>query len=345
VTTGAIWAGSPVRLPGRDALCNSHAAGRAHCRLWRPLREITVTDLVTYPIKSCAGIHLQDAGVTPNGLELDREFMLIDEGDDFLSQRKIPQLALIVPAVEGPSLTVTAPGMEPLRIPLEIEPDDTRLITATVHGRPVTGQVLAEEANEWFTEFLPPYKGHRALRAVRVRDDLPRYISERYRHPRASNRVGFADGSAMLLASEASLAALNDELERPVSMNRFRPNIVVNGPELAPYEEDHWTELQIGGLRVFVTKPSDRCVTIDVDQSTAVTGRAVRRALRSRKGVNVYDDSNSGIFFAQNLNHLHKPGVTLEVGDLVEVVARRPSPNVLLKAAHEGLEARTSRQG
>ncbi|MGO9487438.1 MAG: MOSC domain-containing protein [Solirubrobacteraceae bacterium] len=302
--------------------------------------EITVTGLVTYPIKSCAGVQLEEARLTPKGLELDREFMLVDEQGDFLSQRKVPELALIVPALDEGWLTVRAPGMEALRIPLETEPDDSRLITATLHGKPVTGQVLPEATSEWFTAFLPRYRGHRGFRLLRVRDDVPRYISRRYRQAGASNRVGFADGSAMLLASEASLAALNEDLEQPVPMNRFRPNLIVAGPELAPYEEDHWTELQIGALRAFVTKPSDRCVTVDVDQSTAATGKAVRRALTGRRrGVNVYDDSNSGIFFAQNLNHLYVPGATLALGDRVEVLARNPAPNVLLKRARRGSAA------
>jgi uncharacterized protein YcbX len=293
---------------------------------------ITVTELVTYPIKSCAGVQLPRAGLTPKGLALDRDFMLVDEDDDFLSQRKVPELALVVPTVGDGALTVQAPGMDPIEIPLRGERDDARLITATLHGKPVRGQMLAEEVNEWFTTFLPPYRGHRRYRLLCVRDDAPRYINERYRRGEASNRVGFADGSAMLLASEASLAELNTHIEQPVPMNRFRPNIVVNGPALAPYEEDHWTELAIGDLRAFVTKPSDRCVTTDVNQATAVTGKAVRKALATRRGFNAYDDSNTGVFFAQNLNHLYAPGVTIAVGDTVEILARTAAPNVVLRA-------------
>jgi hypothetical protein len=294
--------------------------------------EITVTGLITYPIKSCAGIELRESRVTQKGLALDREFMLIDEDGDFLSQRKVPELALIAPSVGEGGLTVNAPGMDPLKIPLELEPDDTRLVTATLHGKPVTGQLLEESVSEWFSGFLPPYRGQSRFRVLQVRDDVPRYISDRYRREAASNRVGFADGSAMLLASVPSLAELNSRMADPVPMNRFRPNIIVDGPDLDPYEEDHWTELRIGGLRAFVTKPSDRCVTTDVDQATGVTGKAVRRALTARRGVNAYDESNSGVFFAQNLNHLYESGATVRVGDVVEVVARRATPNVVLRA-------------
>jgi len=292
---------------------------------------ITVTGLFTYPIKSCAGIPLSRSHLSPKGLELDREFMLIDEDDDFLSQRKVPELALIVPRLGERSLSVEAPGMSPIEIPLELDAEDSRLIAATLHGKPVTGQIMDQHLSEWFTEALPGYRDHRRLRLLRVRDDSPRYVSERYRRTEASNRVGFADASAMLLASELSLAELNSHMEEPVPMNRFRPNVVVSGRGLAAYEEDHWTEVRIGAVRAFVTKPSDRCVIPDVDQSTAVTGKAVRRALTTRRGANAYDPSNTGVFFAQNLNHSYEPGAIISVGDAVEVLARRAEPNVLLR--------------
>jgi len=295
---------------------------------------VTVTDLFTYPIKSCAGVRLNEARIAATGLELDRYFMLVDEDGDFLSQRKVPELALVVPRIGEDALTLAAPGMEPIQIPTEAEPEDSRMVSATVHGNPVRGQLLPEEVNEWFTSFLPSYKGHRRYRVLRMRDDAPRFVGQRYRRPEASNRVGFADGSAMLLASVASLVELNTHLEQPVPMNRFRPNIVVDGPGLAPYEEDHWQELTVGGLHAFVTKPCDRCVTTDVDQATAVTGKAVRRALTTRRGFNAYDPSNTGVFFAQNLNHRPAPGVSVRVGDPVAILSRRVTPNVVLREGH-----------
>jgi uncharacterized protein len=297
------------------------------------MSAIEVTGLNTYPIKSCAGVALERSRVTPTGLELDRAFMVVDDDDDFVSQRKVPELALIVPKVGETSITLTAPGMEDIDLPLQIERDDSRLVTATVHDKPVAGQIVREDLNEWFTDFLPRYKQNRRFRLLHVRDDVPRYVKELYRRRGASNQVGFADGSSMLLATEPSLAQLNTQMDAPVPMNRFRPNIVVDGEGLAAYDEDRWTEVRIGALTAFVVKASDRCVTTDVDQQTAVTGKAVRRALRARKGVNAYDETNTGVFFAQNLNHIYAPGVTIGVGDAVEVVERSTEANVRLSAA------------
>ena len=270
--------------------------------------------------------------MTPRGLELDRDFMVVDEDDDFLSQRKVPELALIVPKIGETSITLTAPGMSDVEVPLYVERDDDKLVIATVHSKPVAGQLVREDLNDWFTDFLPRYKQHKRFRLLHVRNDTPRYITERYRRPEASNQVGFADGSSMLLATEPSLAQLNSEMDEPVPMNRFRPNIVVDGEGLAPYDEDFWTRIRIGALAAFVVKASDRCVTTDVDQGTAVTGKAVRRALRTRRGANAYDESNKGVFFAQNLNHVYTRGVTVSVGDTVQVIERSTETNVRLSA-------------
>jgi uncharacterized protein len=290
----------------------------------------SVTGLHTYPVKSCAGVALSVARITPRGIELDRDFMVIDDNDDFVSQRKVPELALVRPSIGERSITLAAPGMETVVVPLDVEPDDSRLVTATVHGRPVAGQVMDGDLCDWFSTFLPPYRQNRSFRLVRVRIDVPGYIKDRYRRDDASNQVGFADGNAMLLATEPSLAALNAHLDEPAPMNRFRPNIVVDGNDLAPYDEDCWTEVRIGALAAYVVKGCDRCSIPDTDQRTAAVGKAVRVALRTRRGVNAHDPSNKGVFFAQNLNHVYTPGTVVSLGDPVRVVARSAEPNVVL---------------
>jgi hypothetical protein len=299
-----------------------------------------VTSLVIYPVKSCAGISLSEAAVTVRGLELDRDFMVIDAAADFVSQRKVPELALVVPTISERAITLAAPGMEPIELPLASESDDGRIVDATVHGRPVAGQLVGEELDEWFTTFLARYRDNRRFRVLRVREDAPQYIKERYRLAGASNQVGFADGNSMLLASEPSLAQLNRELAEPVPINRFRPNIVIDGPGLAPYAEDSWTCLQIGAMTAFVVKACDRCSIPDTDQRTALVGKAVRRALRTRRGTNEHDVSNTGVFFAQNLNHVHTPGLTIRLGDAVHVLARSLRPNVVLDADSGSAEPR-----
>jgi len=301
------------------------------------MRVMTVTGLHTYPIKSCAAVDLMEARVTPRGLELDRDFMVVDDENDFVSQRKVPELALVVPTIAVGSISLTAPGMEAALVPLDRDADVGEPVTATVHGRSVAGRVVAEDLNEWFTTFLASHKSNRRFRLLRVCDDIPGHVKDRYKRHGASNQVGFADGSAILLATEPSLAQLNAQLEEPVPMERFRPNIVVQGIGLAPYDEDFWSHIQIGALEAFAVKACDRCVITDTDQRTAAVGKAVRMALRTRRGVNAHDHSNKGVFFAQNLNHVYAPGTVIRVGDAVRVIARSSKPNVVL--ATRGLKA------
>ena len=129
-------------------------------------------------------------------------------------------------------------------------------------------------------------------------------------------------------------------MELAVPMNRFRPNVVIDGEGLAAYDEDFWTEITIGAMSAFVVKGCDRCVIPDVDQTTAVTGKAVRQALLTRRGVNAYDETNKGVFFAQNVNHVYSPGLTLRVGDTVSVVERPSLSDTELQVADPACRTR-----
>jgi uncharacterized protein len=291
---------------------------------------IKVTGLYTYPVKSCAGISLGETPVTPRGLLYDRDFMLIDAHNRFVSQRQVSELALIRPTIAGDRLRMSAPGMPALGVPLARDANPGDRIEATVHEHPVVGTCVGSEYDEWFSAFLPPYGETARYRLLRVLEREARPVGGRYRRADASNELGFADSQPLLLASERSLAALNALMDLPVPMNRFRPNIVIDGPELDAYEEDHWTQLRLGELRAYVVKGCDRCAIPDVDQQTARTGKEVRRALVARRGFNAHDLSNTGVFFAQNLNHVYAPGTTVRVGDPVEVLERQEAPNVII---------------
>jgi uncharacterized protein YcbX len=120
-------------------------------------------------------------------------------------------------------------------------------------------------------------------------------------------------------------------MDDPVPMNRFRPNVVVDGPDLPAYDEDFWTDLRIGELTAFVVKGCDRCSIPDIDQESAEVGKTVRRALTTRKGANAHDPSDTGVFFAQNLTHVDVPGITINVDDPIQVSSRSTTPNVALR--------------
>ena len=70
----------------------------------------------------------------------------------------------------------------------------------------------------------------------------------------------FADFGPFLLTSAASLSDLSREIGDEHPMSAFRPNIVVAGEGLAPWEEDTWKSLNIGEEASFrVLKSCPRC--------------------------------------------------------------------------------------
>jgi hypothetical protein len=125
-----------------------------------------------------------------------------------------------------------------------------------------------------------------------------------------TSQVNFADGYPLLLISEASLENLNTRLDEPLPMNRFRPNLVVQG--CAPYAEDSWNGIQIGDVRLHVVKPCERCAITTVNQLTAEKGKEPLRTLAT------YRQSDGNVLFGQNL--IHEGNGMLRVGDEVEIL-------------------------
>ena len=123
--------------------------------------------------------------------------------------------------------------------------------------------------------------------------------------------MGFADGFPLLLISQASLDDLNGRLAAPVPMLRFRPNLVVTGT--APYAEDRWRRIRIGGMTFRVVKPCSRCVITPLDPDTG------ERDLNTLAALAEYLRRDNKVYFGQNL--LYAAGGTVTVGDSVEVIA------------------------
>jgi uncharacterized protein YcbX len=116
------------------------------------------------------------------------------------------------------------------------------------------------EAADWLSQFL----GVEA-RLVRIAEDYFRPVSSRYAVS-SQDQVSFADGYPILLASQESLDELNSRMQSSLPMNRFRPNLVVQGCE--PFAEDGWKRIRIGEVELALVKPCARCVVTTHDQIT-----------------------------------------------------------------------------
>ena len=266
--------------------------------------EIRLSGLYVYPIKSAGGISLEAWDVDERGLRHDRRWMLVDEAGRFMSQRRFPRMALIGVRIEPDRLVVDASEMPSLDVPLR--PPDPKLSLAQVWGDLVEVSTVGAEADRWFGEFLGVRCKLVYLPGASVRPVDPAY-------GRRGDRVGLADGFPFLLASGASLADLNARLQSPIPMNRFRPNLVVEGCE--PFAEDGWRLVRIGTITFRVVKPCARCAITTVDQRTASKGKEPLRTLAS------FRRAGNKVLFGQNLIHDHKG--TLRLGDPIEVLQPR----------------------
>jgi hypothetical protein len=208
----------------------------------------SVRGLFVYPVKGCRGISLERAQVEERGFAHDRRWMFVNEVDLFVTQRTAPGLARVDVSIDevAGTLRLSTDGHDPLELPLE--PRDGQRRTVRV-GSTTT------------LVFMP--------------DRTRRSVSPTY--GRAGDVVSFADAFPLLLTTTASLDDLNSRLARPLPMDRFRPNVVVDG--VPPWSEDTWRHLTVGRLGVRIVKGCDRCVVTTTDQRTGERGVEPLRAL------------------------------------------------------------------
>lgn len=274
---------------------------------------IEVSGLRRYPVKSCRGEDLERALVERQGLAGDRRWMVVDENGSALTAREYPVLVLVRPEIRPGGLRLTGPHDEALIVE---EPDGSTLVPVDVHRRPVRAAPAGPAADEWFTRLL-----RRRCRLVFLDDPDRRLPNQSRTLP--TDRVSLADGYPILLTTEESLAALNEAIgsgrfadQGPVSMIRFRPNIVVRG---APaWTEDGWRRVRIGDARFRVVKGCDRCVLTTVDPDTAAVGR---EPLATLVRIRRWDGLS---WFGTQLVP-DDPGALLRIGDAVEVTEDDPS--------------------
>ena len=247
---------------------------------------LTLRGLYVYPVKSLAGIALQKSVVQPRGLQYDRRWMLVDETGLFVSQREIPEMALLGTALEPPFLVVFSrrnPAMR-LRIPLEAPVERMEPVAVRVWDDACAAHAYEKPVNDWVSGFLKY-----PLRLVFMPGSTRRLADERYADGTA---VSFADGFPFLLIGQASLDDLNSRLEKPLPMNRFRPNFVFSGG--APYAEDGWRDFRIGNQPFRGVKPCGRCAIITTDQDTAERGTEPLHTLATYRRV------GQKVLFGQN---------------------------------------------
>ncbi|MEK7649198.1 MAG: MOSC N-terminal beta barrel domain-containing protein [Patescibacteria group bacterium] len=270
--------------------------------------RIFVTGLFIYPIKSCKGIAVQRAEVTPFGFEHDRRFVLTDEHGKFITQRTEPRLALVHTHIEGSNLLLSAPGMDDISFDISHGSPEAQETHITMHRDTCAGLAMEPSINAWFSSFLKTM-----CFLNRYSPTTPRIKQSSYLQ--AAIPVSYADGYPFLVVSEQSLNLLNTKLAAPVTMARFRPNIVVTGP-IMPHDEDMWKEVCIGNEVILSgASRSPRCVMITVDPSTGVFDRNSE----PMRTLATYRKEGSELLFGRNFTPTTNSSIKLD--DTVRVIS------------------------
>lgn len=263
-----------------------------------------IKELWVYPVKSLAGNAVSSATLAARGFEDDRRWMLIDENGRFISQRQHAQLARWQARVEADDLV-----LEHLDTGQQLRIEAAR----AEEGPLVEVQLWDDQFAARLVESVSAEELHAALgipcRLVYMTEDSNRPLDPRY--AQGEERVSFADGYPYLVANQASLEALAAEVGEELTMQRFRPNIVLEG---APaFAEDNWQSLQIGEQTFRLPKPCARCVVITIDPETTVKNPRVFATLAEMHS------QEKKVIFGMNACWMGKGEAVLEVGEIVSV--------------------------
>lgn len=300
-----------------------------------------IRDLYIYPIKSCAGIALNEVRLLATGFEYDRTWMVTDPGGAMLTQRAYPRLALIEAAFAGDELSIRAPGMPELRTPLAAaalidaltgassgtlagmpsgKPGAVTKVQTVVWNDTAHGLDTGDASAAWFSHFLGV-----PARLLRFDPSTERGVDPNYTGS-FSATTQFADGFPLLVIGQASLDDLNQRLNRKgapsLRMNRFRPNLVLSG--LDPYEEDYVESLTVvadggAGVQLKLVKLCARCPIPTVDQEKGAPDPDwPNEPLDTMSGYRANAQRGGALTFGQNAIVVQGAGAWLSVGQQVD---------------------------
>ncbi len=269
------------------------------------MTEITLSAMYVYPIKSCAGIGVAEWEVDRFGLRHDRRWMVITAEGEFLTQREYPVLATIRTRLAPIHLRVSAPAMPELVLPLE--PQGGRPVATRVWDDPLQVVAPDHKADQWFSRVIG-----RDCQLVYMPESYVRPVDRTFAID--GGQASFADGFPFLLAGEASLADLNRRLPTPLPINRFRPNLVVQGSE--PWAEDEWGAFTVGGIAMQGVKLCARCVVTTTEQASGE-----RDGPEPLKTLATFRKRDRGVMFGQNVVHYSTGRLRLGDGLVVQRTA------------------------
>ncbi len=265
-----------------------------------------IRQLNIYPLKSAKPIRLKEMEITQSGPRFDRQWMLVKSNGQFLSQRTHPNLGQIQPTLTKEALILSAGGQKDLEIPIDLLMTET--IEVSVFGKSAKALRLGETYDQWASDYLKENVHFVFSHEGGLRETSGNHGPKTPMH--------FSDGYPFLLTNRTTLEVLNKKLSSPISMDRFRPNIVIGTEH--PDAEDNWESFEINEIPFLPVKACSRCKVIDIDPTTGKEDKEVSQTLKS------YRRKDGKMVFGQNL--IHQGTGTISVGQPLERIRFKPSP-------------------
>ena len=221
--------------------------------------QCTITALFKYPVKSCRGTQVNSVSVSPTGIEGDRQLMIIKDGK-FVNQKRLPKLATVsTQRIDESKIEFDNDGREPLRHKITAEGEEL-IIDFYTNLVPVIDQ--GDALANWISEVID-----NNIRVVALKSTFTRTVPlDEFALVDGIDQSRFVDVAPILVTNVASLADLNSRLEQSIPMNRFRPNVVVEG--LDAFAEDSVMSLENGELKLIRATYCERCAITCTDQET-----------------------------------------------------------------------------
>jgi uncharacterized protein YcbX len=271
----------------------------------------TLTAIHLHPVKACRRVEVTEAVVGAGGLVGDREWQIFSEAGDVLTQRSHPMLAKVEPALVEGGLRLSAPGQPTIEV---ARPQQADRVVRALLGDEVPVGDGGDEAAHW----LSAITGTPCRLVVLCEPDARRLELV------PGQPVSLADATPVLVANVASWRDLQARALEPFGIERFRPNLIVDGP--SPWAEDTWQSFSIGAARLEAVVPMPRCTVPQVDQDSGERHREPAVALRANRWCVAAPSLAEGwrpFFKGAGLFGLGatigEPGTVVRVGDVLDV--------------------------
>lgn len=266
--------------------------------------DLVLSGITIFPLKSGAGVDLAASVVERRGLRGDRRWMVVDADGAGVTARDRPQLLRVRAETTDDSLRLEMQGREPLSVPHPAAA--TRASRVRIRGEACDALDAGDAAAYWMSGAID-----KPVRLVAMDERGKRPTDPERTRP--GDEMGFVDAYPVLVISRSSLDDLNTRTPAPVSMRRFRPNLVVGGGP--PHAEDHWRRVRIGWVEFEGVENCERCGLPAIDPDTGIPDsrrEPMRTLARYRRR------ATGGVFLGQYL--VPRGAGTVRVGDRVVVL-------------------------